>query len=88
MFPSNSTKTCSHRNPAQELLPKALWHVMPDGVYSGRPEGILARRKELQVQPLVARRERCRGMTGTVENAGARTPEVHLNSPPGLCHNR
>jgi hypothetical protein len=49
----------------------------------GRRAGILARRKELQTRTIVARRERYREMTGTVENAGARTPEVGpISRPP------
>jgi len=50
----------------------------------GHKEAILARRKELQVRTLVARRERYREMMGTVENAGARAPKIGLNSPP-IC---
>ena len=34
-----------------------LRNVMPDGVYCGRREAILARRKALQIRTLVARRE-------------------------------
>jgi hypothetical protein len=60
--------------------------MTPDDVYSARREGIPARRKELQIRTLVAGRERYREMTGTVENTGARIPEVGLNSPPEKSH--
>ena len=67
---------------------EALKNVTPDDVWFGRREGILARRKELQVRTLVARRDHYRKAVGTDGNAGAGTPRVHLNSPPDLCHNR
>jgi hypothetical protein len=55
-------------------------------LYHERWKGVPARRKELQIRTLVARRERYREMMGTVDNAGARTPEVGLNSPPEMSH--
>jgi len=54
----------------------------------GRKDAILARRKELQIRTLVARRMYYRRTVGTTENAGAGTPEVYLNSPPDLCQDR
>ena len=52
----------------------------------GRKEALLARRRELQIRTLVARRVHYRKTAGTTENAGAGTPEAYLNSPPDLCH--
>jgi len=51
-----------------------------------RKEAVLARRRALQVRTFVARREHCRQMAGTVRNAGARAPEVRVNSSPKMSH--
>jgi hypothetical protein len=58
------------------------WH------YFGRREALLARRKTLQVRTFVARRECYRRMGEINQNVGAGTPEVYLDSPPDLSHNR
>jgi hypothetical protein len=65
-----------------------LKDVAPDDVYFGRKEALLARRGELQIRTLVARRMHYHKTVGTTENAGAGTPEVYLNSPPDLCQDR
>jgi hypothetical protein len=54
----------------------------------GHPEGILARRKELQIRTLVARRERYRAMAEQGKNAGAETAEVLLSSTRDIHHYR
>jgi hypothetical protein len=67
-----------------ERCHEALKNVIPDGVWFGRKEAILARRKALQVRTFVARREHYRRTAGKQENAGAGTPKVYL-SPPPIC---
>jgi putative transposase len=67
---------------------EALKNVTPDDVYFGRKEAILERRKALQVRTFVARREHYRRTLVKQVKAGAGTPELYLNSPPDLCHNR
>jgi len=72
----------------RERYHEALTNVTPDDVYWGRREAILARRKALQIRALVARRENYRKQRGTNQDAGAGTPEVYLNAPRDLSHNR
>ena len=46
------------------------------------------RRRLMQVQTFVPRRERHGEMMGTVRNAGARMPVVGIDSPPSLSYRR
>jgi transposase InsO family protein len=58
---------------------EALENVTPDDVYFGRREGILARRKALQIRTLVARRENYRKLARREQESRAGTPDLHLD---------
>jgi putative transposase len=72
----------------QQRYHQALDNVTPDDVYYGRKQAILARRKQLKIRTLMARREYSRTGIQTDANPGARTPQLYLNSTPNLSHNR
>jgi len=67
---------------------EALDNVTPDDVYYGRKEASLARRRQLQVRTLLARREHYRRGIEMDANPGGRMPQLYLNSTPNLSHNR
>jgi len=72
----------------RERYHEALGNVTPEDVYCGRKETILARRRELQIRTLVARRMQYRKLVLGDGNTGAGAPEVHLSSPPDLSRER
>jgi len=72
----------------RERYHEALRNVTPDDVYSGRREAILNRRKRLAIRAMVARREHYRRTMRDTETTGTGTPQVLLNSPPDLSHQR
>jgi transposase InsO family protein len=72
----------------RERYHEALRNVTPDDVYFGRREAILARRRELQIRTLVARRMHYRKLVLEEGNTAAGTPEPRLSSAPNLSHFR
>ena len=78
----------------RERYHEALGNVTPDDVYCGRREGILARRKELRIRTMIARRQHYRRATASNGNGATGTPaqrlqaqsEVYLGSTLDLCH--
>ncbi len=67
---------------------EALGNVTPDDVWFGRREAILRRRKQLQIRAVIARRDHYRRTVKNAETTGTGTPQVLLNSPPDLSHQR
>lgn len=64
----------------RERYHEALRNVTPDDVYYGRREAVLARRKQLRIRTMVARRQHYRQTQAMAGNAGAGTTGVSLNS--------
>ena len=72
----------------QRRYHEALDNVTPDDVYYGHKAAILARRKQLQVRTLMARREHYRRGIEMDASPGVGTAQLYLNSTPHLSHNR
>jgi hypothetical protein len=71
---------------SSERYHEALHNVTLDGVWFGRRDQIIARRRPLQIRALVARREHYRQ---SVKNHAAQesgTPGVQLSSRGNLAH--
>ena len=67
---------------------EALDNVPPDDVYYGRKGAILARRQELKLRTLLARRQHYRSAMDTTTNPAAGASQLYPNSAPNLSHKR
>ena len=67
---------------------EAFDNVTSDEVCYGRWQAILARRKQLKVRTLMARRQHYRRGIPMDPNPGATTSQVYFDATPDLSHKR